>query len=295
MSTLDRYAPWIEKHRPKTLSDLASQTKVAQVLQSLASLNCVPHLIFHGPPGTGKTSAAHAFARMILKHPLQKAGPMSATSTMSTMMLELNASDNNGIDTVRNIVEPFVRTHGPNCTSGANVANTLKLVVLDEADNMSAEAQDALRHLLEKYTATAKFCFICNTLYKITPAIRSRCTQLRFAPLKGPDIAAHLQKIARLEKCTLTAQGLDAVLQTCGGDMRKAINTLQACNSSSVTDSIDHESVYACTGKPKPETIQVRISSFSVPHAGLCFDDKFVSRKFIVCVCVCCCARHCCV
>ena len=246
MSVLNQYVPWVEKHRPKTLSDLASQTKVTHVLQSLASLQCVPHLIFHGPPGTGKTSAAHAFARMILKDSL-------SAGTMSTMMLELNASDNNGIDTVRSIIEPFVRTHGPTCNSPTC---NIKLVILDEADNMSAEAQDALRHLLEKHTASAKFCFICNTLYKITPAIRSRCTKLRFAPLKGPDIEERVQQIARLENCTLTAEGLDAILQTCGGDMRKAINTLQLCRS--MSDSINHDAVYACTGKPKAQTVQVR-------------------------------------
>nr|CAX73571.1 replication factor C [Schistosoma japonicum] len=163
------------------------------------------------------------------------------------MVLELNASDDRGIDIVREQVLSFASTK-------TLFAGKFKLVILDEADSMTKDAQNALRRIIEKFTENTRFCLICNYLSKIIPAIQSRCTKFRFAPLKFNDVNLCLRKIATNEGVTLTDDGVKAIYQFASGDMRKSINLLQSTSMSSKT--VDGPSVYACVAYPSPDEIR---------------------------------------
>ncbi|VDN20706.1 unnamed protein product [Dibothriocephalus latus] len=156
---------------------------------------------------------------------------------------QLNASDDRGIGVVREQVLTFASTK-------TLFSGKFKLVILDEADAMTKDAQNALRRIIEKFTENTRFCLICNYLSKITPAIQSRCTRFRFAPVDQDQLAGRLGEIALKEGVKLTEDGKAAIFRFCMGDMRKAINLLQSCSMS--TSVVDETSVYACTGYPTP-------------------------------------------
>lgn len=201
----------------------------------LISANKLPHLLFYGPPGTGKTSTILACARQLY-------GPK-----FQAMTLELNASDDRGINVVRNQIKSFAGTQKLFSTG-------VKLVILDEADAMSADAQFALRRVIEKYTKNTRFCLICNYVSKIIPALQSRCTRFRFAPLKQAQISGRLDSIVEAEKVPTTPDGLKAILRLSNGDMRKVLNILQS--TAMAHDVVSEESVYQCTGEPLPSDIE---------------------------------------
>lgn len=162
------------------------------------------------------------------------------------MILELNASDDRGIDVVREQIKNFASTR--------NIYSSgFKLIVLDEADAMTNQAQAALRRVIEKYTRNVRFCIICNYVSKIIPAIQSRCTRFRFAPLGIEQIDSRLHTIIDAEGVNLTADGKKALLRLSKGDMRRALNILQACHAA--YDRIDESAIYNCTGHPEPKVI----------------------------------------
>merc|ERR1712130_48946 len=174
--------PWVEKYRPNSLSDVSGHQDILATINKFVDGNRLPHLLLYGPPGTGKTSTVLALARKIY-------GNMN----MRQMVLELNASDDRGIDVVREQIKTFSSTKqifaGSFDKSGqsSNIAN-FKLIILDEADAMTSTAQMALRRIMEKYTANTRFCIIANYTHKLSPALLSRCTRFRFSPLKDADI-----------------------------------------------------------------------------------------------------------
>uniref|UniRef100_A0A0X3PLQ4 AAA+ ATPase domain-containing protein n=1 Tax=Schistocephalus solidus TaxID=70667 RepID=A0A0X3PLQ4_SCHSO len=228
--------PWIEKYRPESLNDLLSHKEIVGTIGRFLNQKKLPHLLFYGPPGTGKTSAILAVAKQLF-----------TPREFSSMVLELNASDDRGIGVVREQVLTFASTK-------TLFSGKFKLVILDEADAMTKDAQNALRRIIEKFTENTRFCLICNYLSKITPAIQSRCTRFRFAPVDQNQLAGRLGEIALKEGVKLTEDGKTAIFRFSMGDMRKAINLLQSCSMS--TSVVDEASVYACTGYPTPSEMK---------------------------------------
>lgn len=234
--------PWVEKYRPVTLDDLVSHKDITSTIQNFIDKNRLPHLLFYGPPGTGKTSTILAMARKIYG------------AQFRNSVLELNASDERGIDVVREQIKSFASTKS---VFGAKAG--FKLIVLDEADAMTQAAQSALRRVIEQYTKNVRFCIICNYVNKIIPAIQSRCTRFRFNPLEPDQVESRLQHVIESEHCNITPGGKEALLKLSRGDMRRALNVLQACHAAS--DHIDETAVYNCTGNPHPEDIEAVLKS----------------------------------
>jgi len=229
---------WAEKYRPRTLDDIVNQKDIVERLKKFVKEKNMPHLLFAGPPGTGKTTAALA-----LVHDLYG-------DNFRQYFLELNASDERGIDVIRNKVKEFART-----VAGGNAP--FKVVLLDEADNMTADAQQALRRTMELYTETTRFILACNYLSKIIEPIQSRTALFRFYPLKKEDVVARLAYISKNEKVEYDQKGLETIYDIAQGDMRKSINILQA---SSVYGKITVEAVYKVLGLAQPKEIRDMIN-----------------------------------
>lgn len=227
--------PWVEKYRPSCLEELVSHDEIVTVLNKLIESNKMPHLLFHGPPGTGKTTTILACARKMFG------------SNFSSMALELNASDDRGIDVVRDQIKEFAGTKKLFSTG-------IKLVILDEADAMTQDAQNALRRVVEKYTSNTRFCLICNYVNKIIPALQSRCTKFRFAPLKPEQIRGRLNDVIAQENVNATESGKEALLQLAGGDMRRVLNLLQSTHMA--YPQLNEESVYLTAGAAIPAVIK---------------------------------------
>jgi len=222
--------PWVEKYRPNALDDLISHEDIISTIRTFISQDKLPHLLFYGPPGTGKTSTILACAKEIYPKKL-----------FNSMVLELNASDDRGIGIVRGQILNFASTR--------TIFNSgYKLVILDEADAMTNDAQNALRRIIEKFTDNVRFCLIGNYLSKIIPALQSRCTRFRFGPLGAEQILPRLEHVCREEKVNITEDGKEALMTLSQGDMRKVINILQSCNMA--FGDVTEDNVYTCTGHP---------------------------------------------
>ncbi|KAH9995557.1 P-loop containing nucleoside triphosphate hydrolase protein [Russula vinacea] len=236
----DDTLPWVEKYRPVSLDDVVSHKDITGTIEKFIEKNRLPHLLFYGPPGTGKTSTIIAVARRIY-------GP-----TFRKQILELNASDDRGIDVVREQIKQFAETR-------TLFSKGFKLIVLDEADMMTTAAQAALRRVIEQYTKNVRFCIICNYVNKIIPAIQSRCTRFRFSPLPIIEVEKRLNHVVEAENVKLTDDGKAALLKLSKGDMRRALNVLQACHAA--YERIGETEVYTCTGSPQPADIETIVNS----------------------------------
>ncbi|CAK5283119.1 unnamed protein product [Mycena citricolor] len=232
--------PWVEKYRPVTLDDVVSHKDIVSTIDKFIQKNRLPHLLFYGPPGTGKTSTILAVARRIYGKDYKK------------QILELNASDDRGIDVVREQIKQFAETR-------TLFSKGFKLIILDEADMMTQQAQAALRRVIEQYTKNVRFCIICNYVNKIAPAIQSRCTRFRFSPLPIQEVEKRLDTVIEGEQVRLTADGKKALLKLSRGDMRRALNVLQACHAA--YDITSETEVYNCTGHPHPSDIETIVNS----------------------------------
>jgi replication factor C subunit 3/5 len=206
--------PWIEKYRPNSVSEIVGNTQVISILNNMVEKNSLPHLILFGSSGTGKTSTILAFAKKIYG------------KFYRHMILELNGSDDRGINVVREQIKEFCSTNN-NLYKMFSKKNMYKMVILDEVDSMTLDGQFALRRIIENYTENTRFCLICNYITKITPALRSRCLAFRFEPLNTDYILDKLYDIMEKEKVDLEDDVIDKIVVKSDGDLRKGINMLQ--------------------------------------------------------------------
>ena len=230
---------WIEKYRPQKLADIVGQDEIVERLSSYVKSGNLPHLLFTGSAGVGKTTAAVTLAREFFKDNWQR------------NFRELNASDERGIDVVRNQIKEFART-------GRDGDVAFKILFLDEADALTTDAQSALRRTMETYAQTCRFILSCNYSSKIIDPIQSRCAIYRFKPL-GPDaIREEVRRIASREGLTITDGAMDAIVYIAQGDMRKAINAIQG--AAIITPTIDEKQIYAITSTARPDEIDELLS-----------------------------------
>ncbi|KAI8816044.1 P-loop containing nucleoside triphosphate hydrolase protein [Fimicolochytrium jonesii] len=244
--------PWVEKYRPTHLDELISHKDIISTITRFIDENRLPHLLFYGPPGTGKTSTILACARRLYG------------TRYRSMALELNASDERGIDVVRDQIKTFASTK-------QIFSSGFKLIILDEADAMTQTAQNALRRVIEKYTRNVRFCIICNYVGKIIPALQSRCTRFRFAPLKEDQILGRLEHVITQEGINMTEDGRKALLKLSLGDMRRALNILQATHAA--FNPITESSIYLCTGSPLPSDIQRIVNWLFNEEFTTCYEN----------------------
>ena len=207
--------PWVEKYRPKIVDNIVKQTEVVKMLTKTLETGHMPNLLFHGPPGIGKTTT-------ILAAVSQMFGP----EKIEERVIELNASDDRGINVVRDTIIAFAKrvigTPDP-----AYPSPPFKVIILDEADAMTPEAQAALRKVMEMTTNITRFCFICNYITKIIEPIVSRCMKFRFKPIDETTICKQLKFICEKEKIKIDASVIKNIGKFADGDLRKAIMTLQ--------------------------------------------------------------------
>ncbi len=229
------YEMWTEKYRPQTLDEIVDQDEIVSRLKSFVKAKNVPHCIFAGPPGTGKTTAA-----LCLAHDLYG-------ENYREYIMELNASDERGINVVRETVKTFARTRPMG-------EITFKILILDEADNMTDDAQQALRRTMERYTETARFILIANYSGKIIEPIQSRCAPFRFTYLPRESVIKRIKYICEKENVEILDDGIEAILEISEGDLRRTINILQT--AASVGKPINAEIVYSVVGRANPYDVR---------------------------------------
>ena len=238
-SRAGREEVWIEKYRPESLDDVMGHEDIVGRLKSYVSRNDLSHMLFSGPAGTGKTTSATAIARELYGDDWRE------------NFLELNASDERGIDVVRDRIKNFART--------SFGGYDYRIIFLDEADALTSDAQSALRRTMEQFSNNVRFILSCNYSSQIIDPIQSRCAVFRFSPLSDDAVEQEIRHIAAEEDIELTDDGLDALVYAAGGDMRKAINGLQAASVSG--DVVDESAVYAITSTARPEEIHGMVQS----------------------------------
>ena len=226
--------PWVEKYRPQTLDEVVGQDHIIQRLKQYINEANMPNLMFTGPAGVGKTTTAIALAKAMLGEYWKQ------------NFLELNASDARGIETVRKDIKSFCRLKA--------VGSPFRIIFLDEVDNMTKDAQHALRREMEMYTKTSSFILSCNYSSKIIDPIQSRCAIFRFAPIKGHQVIKRLEIIAEAENVNYAPGTLESIVYFAEGDMRRAVNILQS--TASMGEEITEETVHDVVSKAKPKDVR---------------------------------------
>ena len=231
---------WTEKYRPKNLDEVIGQKHVTERLKAYVETKNMPHLLMTGPAGTGKTTCSLAMAREMFG------------DEWKGNFIELNASDERGIDVVRGKIKEFART--------APLGNAeFKIIFMDEADALTSDAQAALRRTMEKYSKICRFILSCNYSSKIIDPIQSRCAVFRFKPLSKDDVKGFLTKIVTNENVKIDDDALDALVHVARGDMRRAVNSLQV--AASMDKTIDVDTIYQTTGLANPEEVKNMIET----------------------------------
>ncbi|KAG9318533.1 P-loop containing nucleoside triphosphate hydrolase protein [Chiua virens] len=222
--------PWVEKYRPRTIDDVSAQEHTVTVLRKALSSANLPHMLFYGPPGTGKTSTILALSRQLF-------GP----DNFRERVLELNASDERGISIVREKIKTFAR-QTPRAQKVSSDGNSYpcppyKIIILDEADSMTQDAQGALRRIMETYARITRFCLVCNYVTRIIEPLASRCSKFRFTPLDSSSTSSRLMHIAAAEHVDVSPEVVAKLIDASNGDLRRSITYLQSASrlSSSTT------------------------------------------------------------
>jgi replication factor C subunit 3/5 len=233
--------PWVEKYRPRLLDDVIDHSDKIRVLREMIKNRELPHLLFYGQPGSGKTSIILAVAREMFGNDYRQ------------YILELNASDHRGIDIVRTVIPDFVKLK----------SDKIRLVILDEVDAMTTDAQSALRRVMEIYVKNSRFCLICNNITRIIPGVQSRCARMRFGTLQRPEVRKRVDMIVKSEGVRITDNAIGTLLAI-HSDLRQVLNTLQCLhyiNQTSTGGGIDNNNViqptdvYEYVGQPSPGEI----------------------------------------
>ncbi len=258
-ATPGRTEVWIEKYRPERLAAIKGHADIVPRLTQYVEQEDLPHLMFAGPAGTGKTTAAQAVARELYGEDWQE------------NFLELNASDQRGIDVVRDRIKDFARSSFGGYDH--------RIIFLDEADALTKDAQSALRRTMEQFSNNTRFILSCNYSSQIIDPIQSRCAVFRFTELGDEAIEAQIREIATTEGIETADDGIDALVYAADGDMRKAINALQA--AAVMGDAVDEETVFAITATARPEEVEAMVGhaidgDFTAARAAL--DDLLTDR-----------------
>ncbi len=247
---VDEHAIWTEKYRPQKFSEVLGQEDIVKRVKMLVEKGNMPHMLFSGPAGVGKTTLSLVIAKELFGE------------NWKHSVLELNASDERGIDVIRNNVKNFARTKAL-----GNVP--FKIIYLDECDALTKEAQQALRRTMENFTRTTRFILSCNYSSKIIDPIQSRCAIFRFKPLGEEALTTLVEKIAKAEGFSIDAGGISAAIQISGGDVRRLENILQAAASDS--NSITEEVIYNVASFARPKEVGEML--------GLAVQGKFLDAK----------------
>ncbi|WEL19842.1 Replication factor C small subunit [Candidatus Nanohalococcus occultus] len=224
---------WTEKHRPDTLDEVVGQEKIVERLKSFVEQDSIPHLMFTGPAGTGKTTSAIALAKDLYG------------DSWKQNFMETNASDDRGINVVREKIKNFARTKPVNAD--------YKIIFLDEADNLTSDAQQALRRTMEQFSENCRFILSCNYSSKIIDPIQSRCAVFRFNRLTDEQVKQYIDRVADSEGFEISDDAKDAVLRVSEGDLRRVTNVLQTTSLN--TGDIEEQDVYSASAALKPEEI----------------------------------------
>jgi replication factor C subunit 2/4 len=213
---MNNNSSWVEKYRPTKLSEITSQKDVVISLRKSLKTHNIPHLIFFGPSGCGKTSSILALSRELF-----------GEKYFNSKIIELNASDERGINVVRDKIKTYAKHSVSNNSDGPG----FKIIILDEADSMTPDSQFALRRIMEEYSSITRFCIICNYHNKIIDPIVSRCSLFRFNPISNDELIKKLKYISEKEKMKCSDKILRKIVKICRGDLRKGINFLQRCHN----------------------------------------------------------------
>lgn len=233
---INHFVPWVEKYRPRTVNDVSHQDEVVSVLKKCLEGEDIPNFLFYGPPGTGKTSTILALTRQMF------------ASEFKDRVLELNASDERGIQVVREKIKSFSQIAVNARTIKGLKIPAIKIVILDEADNMTDAAQSALRRTMEKFTKTTRFCLICNYVSRIIAPITSRCAKFRFKPLDTSVLDDRIRHICKEENINCSDDVIENIRQVSGGDLRKAITYLQSSARLKKDEPIEKQDIYDIAG-----------------------------------------------
>ena len=254
----EKYAPWTEKYRPAKISEIVGQKEIVERLGAYVKEKNLPNLLFAGPAGVGKTTAAIALARELYGHDYKGS------------FLELNASDERGIDVVRGKIKDFARS--------VPIADVpFKIIFLDEADALTPDAQNALRRTMEMYANVTRFILSCNYSSKIIEPIQSRCAMFRFTQLNREDIEKMIHHISKVEEVSIAQEAIDALIEVGEGDMRKTITLLQSASLHS--KKITEKQIYGLAARAKPKEI---IEIVEKAYSGEFSEARKMLEKVIV-------------